>query len=157
MKKTLILAMLGLIIAGFTLACCNPERMAERLGERMLEEALEEEGGDVDIDVGEDVTVPADMPKELVYAGAKATSTLTVQREGKQVTNVTFETKSSVTRVTTYYKGLSNKGWEMAMVASGTEGGEFILKKGDMGAVVTVGGEDGTTSILVVYGEDLNE
>ena len=149
--------MLGLIIAGFTLACCSPERMAERFGERMLEEALEEEGGEVEIDVGEDVTVPADMPKELIYPGAKPASTLSVQSEGKQVTTVEFETKSSVARVTTYYKGLSKKGWESIMVASGTEGGEFILKKGDIGAVITVGGSDGGTSIVVVYGEGLSE
>lgn len=157
MKKTLILAMLGLIIAGFTLACCNPERMAERVGERMLEEVMEEEGGDVDIDVGENVKVPADMPKDLIYPGSKAVSTLSIQKEGKEVTTVQFETRSSVTRVITYYKGLTNKGWESALMASGSEGGEFILQKGNMGAIVTVTESDGGTTIGVVYGEELSE
>jgi hypothetical protein len=157
MKKTLILAMLGLIIAGFTLGCCNPEKMAERVGERVLEKALEEEGGDVDIDVGENVTVPADMPNELVYPGSKPVSTLSVQKEGKQVTTVNFETKSSLSRVTTYYKGLSNKGWESVLTTTGTEGGQFILKKGNMGAIVTVAASDDETSIVVAYGEGLSQ
>ena len=158
MKKTIILLTAAVFVAAFVLACCRPERFAERMGERMIEKALEEEGGgDVDIKVGGDVTLPADMPKELVYPGAKVTSSLSVQKERKQVTNVSFETRSSVTRVTTYYKGLSSKGWESALTLSGTEGAQLILKKGDMGAVITVAEADGGTAIGVVYGEGLDE
>jgi len=153
MKKTIILLVAVVFVATFALACCKPERFTERV----IEKALEEEGGgDVDIDVGGDAKVPADMPKELVYPGAKVTSSLSVQKEGKQMTSVSFETRSSMTRVTTYYKGLSGKGWESALTVSGTEGAQLILKKGDMGAVITVGETDGKTVIGVVYGEDLN-
>lgn len=157
MKKTAILLVAAVFVAAFALACCKPERFAERMGERVIEKALEKEGGgDVDINVGGDAKVPADMPKELVYPGAKVTSSLSVQKEGKQVTNVSFESRSSATRVTTYYKGLSGKGWESALTVSGTEGAQLVLKKGEMGAVITVAETDGKTVIGVVYGEDLN-
>lgn len=157
MKKTIILLVAAVFVAAFVLACCKPERFTERVIERAAEEALKKEGGDdVDINVGGDVTVPKDMPKELVYPGAKVTSSLSVQKERKQMTNVSFETRSSVTRVTTYYKGLSGKGWESALTISGTEGAQLVLKKGEMGAVITVGETDGKTVIGVVYGEELN-
>ncbi len=157
MKKTIILLVAVVFVATFALACCKPERFTERVIERAAEEALKKEGGgDVDINVGGDATVPKDMPKELVYPGAKVTSSLSVQKEGKHVTNVSFETRSSMTRVTTYYKGLSGKGWESALTVSGTEGAQLLLKKGDMGAVITVAETDGKTVIGVVYGEDLN-
>jgi len=160
MKKTIILLTAAVFVAAFVLACCRPERFAERVSERVIEKALEKEGGgDVDINVGRDVTVPENMPKELVYPGAKVTSSLSVsvQKERKQVTNVSFETRSSVTRVTTYYKGLSSKGWESVLTVSGTEGAQLILKKGDMGAIITVAEADGGTAIGVVYGEGLDE
>ncbi|MEA3311048.1 MAG: hypothetical protein U9Q76_02380 [candidate division WOR-3 bacterium] len=157
MKKTIILLVAAVFVAAFVLACCKPERFTERVIERAAEEALKKEGGDdVDINVGGDVTVPKDMPKELVYPGAKVTSSLSVQKEREQMTNVSFETRSSVTRVTTYYKGLSGKGWESALTISGTEGAQLVLKKGEMGAVITVGETDGKTVIGVVYGEELN-
>jgi hypothetical protein len=157
MKKTIILLVAAVFVAAFVLACCRPERFTERVIERAAEEALKKEGGgDVDINVGGDVTVPKDMPKELVYPGAKVTSSLSVQKERKQMTNVSFETRSSVTRVTTYYKGLSGKGWESALTISGTEGAQLVLKKGEMGAVITVGETDGKTVIGVIYGEELN-
>jgi hypothetical protein len=157
MKKTIILLVAAVFVAAFVLACCRPERFTERVSERVIEKALEKEGGgDVDINVGGDVTVPKDMPKELVYPGAKVTSSLSVQKERKQMTNVSFETRSSVTRVTTYYKGLSGKGWESALTISGTEGAQLVLKKGEMGAVITVGETDGKTVIGVIYGEELN-
>lgn len=158
MKKTIILLTAAVFVAAFVLACCRPERFAERVSERVIEKALEKEGGgDVDIDVGGDATVPKDMPKELVYPGAKVMRSLSVQKEGKQMTNVSFESRSSATRVTTYYKGLSGKGWESALTVSGTEGAQLILKKGDMGAIITVAEADGGTAIGVVYGEGLDE
>ncbi|TET21597.1 MAG: hypothetical protein E3J71_09005 [Candidatus Stahlbacteria bacterium] len=158
MKKTIILLTAAVFVAAFVLACCRPERFAERVSERVIEKALEKEGGgDVDINVGGDATVPKDMPKELVYPGAKVTSSLSMQKERKQVTNVSFETRSSVTRVTTYYKGLSSKGWESVLTVSGTEGAQLVLKKGEMGAVITVGETDGKTVIGVLYGEGLDE
>ena len=86
MKKTIILLVAVVFVATFALACCRPERFTERVIEKAAEEALKKEGGgDVDINVGRDTKVPKDMPKELVYTGAKVTHSLSVQKEGKQV------------------------------------------------------------------------
>jgi len=156
MKKTLILMMVGIIIAGFTLGCCNPERFAERI----VEKAIEAEGGDdVDIDIGG--KIPADVPKELVYPGSKVEASMTMSSAEGEGSTLVLSSKSSISRVVLYYKGLKKKGWEIQMEMFGSsddgEGGMLALVKGSFGAVVTIGEDDGKTSILIIYGEELNQ
>jgi len=154
MKKAIILAALAAVFAGFTLACCNPERMLEKAIEKGLEE---EGGGDVDIDIGRGAKVPSDMPRDLRYPGAKVKGSFSARTAEGKGTSVVFESSSSISRVTRYYEGLENKGWTIESTFTGSsEGGEgtvFTLSKGDRNVVVTVSKDDkGKTGIIVIYG-----
>lgn len=155
MKKTAIFLLAVVFVAAFTLACCNPERMAERIVERAMEE---EGGGDVDIDLGG--KVPSDMPDELVYPGAKVVGSFSMKSDEGGGSSVVLETSSSLSRVTRYYENLDDKGWDIEMTYSGSgEGGEgsmLGMTKGKVGAAVTISKEDGKTNIAIFYGEDID-
>ena len=161
MKKTFILLAVLAMTAAFTLnycALCSPENMAER----MIEKGLEKEGGG-DVDINLSGKAPKDLPKELVYPGAKFLGSFSGSGADGIGGIATLETSASVSTVSKYYEKLTSKGWsnEGMLTGSGEEGESYIitLKKGNFSVVVTVGVSDdkaNKTTIGLMYGTDTN-
>ncbi len=158
MKKSFILMAIAVFVAGITLSCCSPEKMAENMAEKIIEKSIESEGGgDVDIDLSGKGKLPADFPKELKYPGAKVVGSFSINTGEGKGSSVAMETSASASRVVKHYKGLTKKGWKSEVAFSGmgedgTEGSMLGLSKGNFSAMVTIGEEDGKTSIAVIYG-----
>lgn len=157
MKKTFILLAAVTLAAVFTLNCCAP-CSPEKMTERMIEKGLEKEGGG-DVDINISGRAPKDLPKELIYPGAKVVGSFSgLGDEGATGGIASLETRASVSTVSKYYEGLASKGWsnEGGFSGSGEDGESFIitLTKGDFSAVVTVSEEDGKTVIALMYGSE---
>ncbi len=160
MKKTFIILAVLSLTAVFTLNCCAP-CSPEKMTERMIEKGLEKEGGG-DVDINITGKAPKDLPKELIYPGAKVIGSFSgMGDEGATGGIASLETKASVSTVSKYYEGLTSKGWsnEGGLTGSGEEGESFIitLKKGNFSAVITVSEEDGKTVIALMYGTETNK
>ncbi len=113
--------------------------------------------GDGEINVSDDIPddFPDDFPK---YDDAEVMGSVTSDASGSEGTLVTFQTDDSLEDVEAFYESEFEDGpWQQVSNSSSSQGGSFLVEKGDTAASVFFAEVDGKTSILVTYGtkEDL--
>lgn len=175
MKKTLLIALGLVLVAAFTLNCCG--RAIEKAFEKGVEARIEKESGEkVDIDLGEgkieivgeegtvvigaEADIPANFPPELIYPGAKtSTSSMSISGSGTDGSGgmYTFQTDASFAAVKGFYGSLTSKGWNQISVINSSEGGDqvtiYTYQKSNESATITISSEGGETTIGIWYTE----
>lgn len=113
MKKRIFSTTMTLILAGFALSCCNPERFAERMFEGVLEGLLQgllgEEVEDVEIDLypqGKEAKLPKDFPHELRYPGSVPFAAFSLEAESGVYKGMFLNLETPISDAVEYYEGL---------------------------------------------------
>lgn len=143
----------------------------EKTGETIIEKAIESEtGGNAEIDIkensfqlkteegemkmtaGDSVKLPADFPKDIfLYKGAD----LSMAMEFPQVTNVMFETKDSMSKVSeAYLDEMPKTGWAKEMSMDMGDQKMMIFKKNKRMVNVAISPVEEVTQIALTVTEE---
>ncbi len=116
-------------------------------------------GSTVDIGSGK---LPDNFPKDFpVYPGSKVASAASGSEKGEQEGFwVTLTTSDSTDKVNMYYKtNLAANGWETSATYQAEDASTQTIRKGTMSGSLTVtrDGDDITTNIVIVLGQEAGE